>query len=235
MANLYPSNLLSASTRFKASTEMALKTHHHPFLQGFKEGFSQYDKKCHYSSSFIPSGLFQNSGPKVMCAMNMASGQSDDPGKTKLERLQDMAIKLWESTPAPVKSFPWNRAFDNFVQLILDLILAVVRYLSVPLLVVSSLSEISYCAHEKKLFLMPVPLLIGIAVAEVLRQTALDVSPLLKDAEVPWHLICMAILFTLLKLAGPSLPYWGRIFVPHFANGGLFRTLWAFWQRRKRH
>lgn len=130
--------------------------------------------------SLKPSELFQNCGPKVLCAINMAAGQSDDPGKTKLQRLLDMAIKLWDSTPPPVKAFPWNRAFDNFVQLILDLILAVVRCLSVPLLVVSSLSEISYCANEKKLFLVPVPLLVGIAVAEVLRQTALDVSPLLK-------------------------------------------------------
>lgn len=110
----------------------------------------------------------------------MSAGQSDDPGKTKLEHLLDPAMKLWDSTPPPVKSFPWSRAFDNFIQLILDLILAVVKYLSVPLLLVSSLSEMSYCAYQKKLILVPVPLLIGIAVAGVLRQTALDLSPRLK-------------------------------------------------------
>ena len=55
-----------------------------------------------------------------------------------------------------------------------------------------------------------------------------------QDAEVPWHLIAMAIFFTLIKLPGPYYPYWGRIFIPHFANGGLWRTLWfAFlWNRR---
>lgn len=110
----------------------------------------------------------------------MSAGQSDNPGKTKFERLLDMAMKLWESTPSPVKSFPWSRAFDNFILLILDLILAVVKYLSVPLLLVSSLSEMSYCAYQKKLFLVPVPLLIGVAVAGVLRQTAIELSPLLK-------------------------------------------------------
>ncbi|KAJ0077567.1 hypothetical protein Patl1_36223 [Pistacia atlantica] len=94
--------------------------------------------------------------------------------------------------------------------------------------------EMSYCAHEKKLFFVPVPLLIGMVIADILRETTLEISPLLKDAEVPWHLIAIAIFFTLLKLPGPYYPYWGRIFIPHFANGVLLRTLWfAFlWYRK---
>lgn len=118
--------------------------------------------------------------PKIFCAMNMAAGQSDDSGKSKLDQLMEKARKLWESSPQPVKSFPWNRALDNFIQLTLDLILAVIKYLSVPLLAVSSLSEMSYCAHERKLKLVLFPLFFGIAVAGVLRQAALEISPLLK-------------------------------------------------------
>lgn len=51
---------------------------------------------------------------------------------------------------------------------------------------------------------------------------------------MPWHLIAIGIFFTLLKLPGPYYPYWGRIFIPHLANGALWRTLWlAFmWYRR---
>lgn len=271
--------------------------------------------------------------------MNMTAGQSDDSGKMKLDQLIDRARQLWESSPQPVKSFPWKRAAQNFVQLILDLIIAVVKYLCVPLLAVSSLSELSYCAHAKKLFFFPIPILIGMVIAEVFKLAALDVSPLLKvklvclnpvcivetfqqvhslqeshatlfntswlqhtlprwpfcfaayfytsfriaaypdarvknlrgflhfsllvfltilqeklewklksliyywsllsafncqTAEVPWHLIVMAIFFTLLKLPGPYYPFWGRIVIPHIANGGLLRTLWfAFlWYRR---
>ncbi|KAL5563291.1 hypothetical protein UlMin_033038 [Ulmus minor] len=83
----------------------------------------------------------------------------------KLDHLVDKARKFSDSSPPQVKSFPWNRAFDNFIQLVLDLVLAVVKYLSVPLLAVSSLSEMSYCAHKRKLFLVPIPLIIGLAVA----------------------------------------------------------------------
>lgn len=184
--------------------------------------------------SFRQFRAFQNTRPKVLCAINMSAGQSDDHGKFKLDHLMNKARKLWDNCPQSVKIFPWKKALGNFGQLILDLTLAVVKYLCVPLLAVSSLSEMSYCAHERKLFLVPVPLVIGITVAGVLRETALDISPHLKDAEVPWHLIAMAIFFTLIKLPGPYYPYWGRIFIPHFANGGLWRTLWfAFlWNRR---
>jgi hypothetical protein len=38
----------------------------------------------------------------------------------------------------------------------------------------------SYCAQEKKLFFVPVSVIIGMAIAEVLKLAALDVSPLLK-------------------------------------------------------
>lgn len=125
--------------------------------------------------------------PKILNAISMSSGQSDDPVKLKLDYLLDKARILWDRCPQPVKSFPWERALENFIQLILDLILAVVKYLCVPLLAVSSLSEMSYCAHERKLFLVPVPLLIGIAIAGVLRDTAVDVSPLLKVNLLAWN------------------------------------------------
>lgn len=233
MASLYSSHLLSASSLLQLSTKMALKTPP-PLFPVFKAGSSQWIKECGCGFGFKSYGLVQNHVLNISCAINMAAGQSDDPEKSKLEQVMDKARKLWDSSPQPVKSFPWIRALDNFIQLILDLVLAVVKYLSVPLLVVTSLSEMSYCAHERKLKLVLFPFFLGTAIAGVLRRTALDISPLLKDAEVPWHLICMALFFTLLKLPGPYYPYWGRIFIPHFANGGLFRTLWfAFlWYRR---
>nr|POF23874.1 hypothetical protein CFP56_23694 [Quercus suber] len=224
MTTPYPSHLLSAPT-FHASNKIALRIHS-PLFQRFKLGSPQYVKEQNCSMSFRQFRAFQSTRPKVLCAINMSAGQSDDQGKFKLDHLMDKARKLWDNCPQSVKIFPWKKALWHFVQLILDLTLAVVKYLCVPLLAVSSLSEMSYCAHERKLFLVPVPLVIGITVAGVLRETALDISPHLKDAEVPWHLIAMAIFFTLIKLPGPYYPYWGRIFIPHFANGGLWRTLW---------
>ncbi|KAK7310396.1 hypothetical protein RJT34_07879 [Clitoria ternatea] len=184
--------------------------------------------------SVKPFCVSQKIGTKISCAMNMPAQQSDDHGKMKLGQLIAKAQKLWDSAPEPVKNFPWTKALDNFIQLILDLILVIVKYLSVPVFAITSLSELSYCAHERKLVLVPIPLLFGVAVAGILKETALELSPRLRDAEVPWHLIAIAIFFTLIKLPGPYYPYWGRIFIPHVANGVLWRTLWfaVLWCRR---
>ncbi|XP_030450782.1 uncharacterized protein LOC115672920 [Syzygium oleosum] len=204
-------------------------------LGQFRLGWPHYSKG--YKNFRIERmSAVQNGRHPVLCAMGMAARHSGDPERMGFRHLLDKTKELWDSSPEPVKSFPWIRALENFVQLILDLVLAVLKFLCVPLMAVSSLSEMSYCAHEKKLRLVPLPLLIGVAFAGVLNETALELSPLLKDAEVPWHLIAIAVFFTMLKLPGPYYPYWGRIFIPHFANGGLLRILWyAFlWNRRPR-
>lgn len=118
--------------------------------------------------------------PKVQCVMNMVSGESNEPRKLRLEYVLDKSRKLWDNAPEPVKSFPWNKASENFVQLILDLVLAVVKHLSIPVFTITSVSEMSYCAHERKLYLIPIPFLVGVAVAGVLREAAVASSPSLK-------------------------------------------------------
>ncbi|KAL0376117.1 UNVERIFIED_CONTAM: putative N-acetyl-gamma-glutamyl-phosphate reductase, chloroplastic [Sesamum calycinum] len=185
--------------------------------------------------SWKPNQLCQNT-PRVFCSMNMAADQSGDSRKLSIGDIVEKARRLWDSSPQPVKSFPWNKTLDNFIQLVVDLVLAVIKYLSIPLFTVTSISEMSYCAHERKLYLIPLPFLVGVAVAGVLKDAALGSSPYLEHAEVPWHLIAVVIFFTLLKFPGPYYPYWGRIFIPHFANGALLRTLWFMflWSRRPR-
>ncbi|CAK9315825.1 unnamed protein product [Citrullus colocynthis] len=222
-------HLLSPLTHLQTSMKMAL---HAPVLLPP----NRQSPECSHIVSLKPHKRFQNARSVVSCAMNMTAGQSDDSGRVSWDNLKNRVKQLWDSSPEPVKCFPWNEALDNFIQLIADLILMVVKYLCVPLLIVTSLSEMSYCAHEKKLLIVPFPFIIGFSIAEVMRQTALSLSPILKDLEVPWHLITIAIFFTLIKLPGPYYPYWGRIFIPHMANGGLFRTLWFLflWFRRPR-
>ncbi|EYU42651.1 hypothetical protein ABFS82_14G110700 [Erythranthe guttata] len=183
--------------------------------------------------NFKVNRLSRNS-QKALCSMNISADQPNDPSKLSIGYVADKARSLWESSPEPVKSFPWNKTLDNFIQLILDLVLNVVKYLSLPVFAVTSVSEMSYCAHERKLYLIPLPFLVGVGVAGVLRNAALESSPYLKNAEVPWHLISVLIFFALLKFPGPYYPYWGRILIPHFANGAILRTLWFMflWYRK---
>lgn len=110
----------------------------------------------------------------------MESGHSGEPEKLSFDNLLRKTKHVWNSSPQPIKEFPWNRAFENFIQLVLDLTVSVVKFLFVPILAVSSISEMSYCAHERKLALVPFPLVIGMVVAGILQETALRISPRLK-------------------------------------------------------
>lgn len=139
---------------------------------------SRFVKKHGCRLGVKPFSASQKTRLKISCAMNMsAAHQSDDDRKVQLDQLIDKAHKLWDSSPEPVKIFPWKRALGNFVQLVLDLTLAVVKYLSIPVFAVTSISELSYCAHERKLVLVPLPVLFGAAVAGILKETALELSP----------------------------------------------------------
>ncbi|KNA14998.1 hypothetical protein SOVF_102260 isoform A [Spinacia oleracea] len=184
-----------------------------------------------YKTGFV----VQNTRRSFSCSISMSDGQSSgNHGKLNLDQIMDKAREVWNALPEPIKIFPWNRVRDNFIQRTLDVAIAVIKYLSAPLLFVSSLSEMSYCAHERKLFLVPVPLILGFSVAGILKETVQELSPLTKDADVPWHIIGIATFLILLKLPGPYYPYWGRLFIPHFANGGLLRVfvMMYFWYQR---
>ncbi|AAD43150.1 Unknown Protein [Arabidopsis thaliana] len=201
----------------------------------FTLSYSKNNKDC----SFQSANEAKVSKRSLLCrAIHMESGHSgEQPKKLNFDNLLRRTKHVWDNSPQPVKEFPWNRAFGNFIQLVLDLAISVVKFLFVPILAVSSISEMSYCAHERKLALVPFPLVIGMVVAGVLQETALKISPRLKEAEVPWHLIAMMMFFTLIKLPGPYYPYWGRLLVPHFANGVLLRALWSmfFWYKKTRN
>lgn len=222
----------SASFRPQSFSRMACGAPS-PFLRRVKGSFLHLNTDK-FGLSIKSNGIIRRS-KLIVCVME-ADRSGDDSSKFNLNLVIKKARQLWDSTPKPVKEFPWCRTMENFVQIILDLIFAVVKYLSVPLLAVTSISELSYCASVKKLALVPVPLLIGFFVAGILKEVALKRSSLLKDARVPWHLIAIAIVFTLIKLPGPYYPFWGRVLIPHFANGALWRTVWSMfmWYRRSK-
>lgn len=149
------------------------------FFSLLLQAWSQGNPGCRVSD-IKPNLVFQTSRPDFSCAVNMAAGQSGDSEDARFRCLIDKVGELWDGSPEPVKSFPWNRALENFIQLVVDLTLAVVKMLCVPLLGITSLSEMSYCAQERKLFFVPLALIIGFAVAGILKDTALEISPFIK-------------------------------------------------------
>lgn len=143
----------------------------------FTLSYSKNNKDC----TFKDSNEAKVSKRLFLCrAIHMESEHSGEPKKLSFDNLLRKSKDVWNNSPQPVKEFPWNRAFGNFVQLVLDLAISVVKFLFVPVLAVSSISEMSYCAHERKLALVPFPLVIGMIVSGILQETALKISPRLK-------------------------------------------------------
>ncbi|XP_072952509.1 uncharacterized protein [Typha angustifolia] len=189
------------------------------------------------SPQAMPNGfnLYRRSRFVVPLSVSATSGNSGSHEELNLEWMVGVR-KMFDSLPQPVKIFPWGRLLGIYQNFIFGLALFVAKYLCIPLLAISSLSEMSYCAHERKMGVIPIPFLLGFALAGIASNAAVDLSPELKEVENPWHLIMIAAFFLLLKLPGPYYPYWGRLCIPHFANGGLWRTAWlAFMWHRRRH
>ncbi|CAH2036240.1 unnamed protein product [Thlaspi arvense] len=207
---------------------VALRLHSPLLSNQFTLSYSKNNRDC---KTFKSANEAKVSKGFLCRAIHMESEHSGEPKRLSFDNLLRKTKEVWNSSPQPIKEFPWDKAFENFIQLVLDLTISVVKFLFVPILAVSSISEMSYCAHERKLALVPFPLLIGVVLGGILQGTFLKISPRLKEADVPWHLIAMMMVFTLIKLPGPYYPYWGRLFVPHFANGVLVRSLWSmfFW------
>ncbi|GAB2293156.1 hypothetical protein Dimus_027364 [Dionaea muscipula] len=230
IASSPPRCVATSAASFRVSSTRTRRTPPPPPISDFA-----INQSCKFSC--IPLGIFLKTRSNVSCAVSMADGGTGGSGEVDLDHIIGKVKKYWGKLPQPVKTFPWSQVLENFIQLVFDLTVVVIKCLSVPLLAISSLSELSYCAHERKLRLVPIPLIIGFAVGGFLRGIAEELSPIPKDAAAPWHLITLAIFFLLLKLPGPYYPYGARIFIPHFANGGLLRILWFvyLWYRRSRY
>lgn len=210
-----PSNLIAAAGMKLGSRHSRLL--HHSQLA--------YFRKASPVSSPSKTVAYRNFKRLVPHAMNMTRGQSGYPEKFShlyLEKVKN----LWERCPEPIKVFPWDRAYNFFLHRIFMLTFEVAKWMFIPVLFVSSLSEIVYCGWQNKELLIPIGMLAGIYLAGVLKETAVELSENLQEGGFPWHLFIIGAFFALIKFPGPYYPYWGRIFLPHFANGGLWRTLW---------
>lgn len=227
IASSPPLHVAAAAASFRVSPASTKRKSAPPLTWGGRS----ISQSC--NSSCKPFGVLFKTRSDVSCAASAADGQAGDSGKFNLDHIKAKVKNFCDQLPEPVKAFPWIQVLENFLQLVLDLSLTVIKYLSIPLLAVTSISELIYCAHERKLDLVPIPLICGIVVGGIMTATAEKLSPLPKDAVVPWHLIALAMVFVLLKLPGPYYPFWGRIFIPQLANGGLLRIFWSLhlWNR----
>ncbi|KAJ4800858.1 embryo defective 1273 [Rhynchospora pubera] len=143
--------------------------------------------------------------------------------------------EVFDKLPQPIKNFPWSEALSIFQILLFGLVSTVTKYIGLPLLAISSLSEMAYCSIERKISVALVAFLFGIGLVAALNDRRLKLFPTFKVEEKPWHLVPVAAFLLLLKLVGPYCPYLLHLSAPHFANGGLWCTVWFMFMWYRKH
>lgn len=193
---------------------------------GFK-GSIPHVQRGSLSSSLSLSFVSRNLKIRLPYATNTPTKEpSSELQETENIDMENTPIKLLEVCPEPVRKFPWKKAACRVIQQLFQPILGVAKRLLIPILAVTFLMEASYCIAQNKELFIPIGMLAGCVFAEILKETAVELYQNFKEGGFPWHLLAMASFFSLIKVSGPYYPYWGRIFLPHFANGGLWQTIW---------
>lgn len=181
--------------------------------------------------------LSSTARPVVQCVSSTVGGSSSEEfGKSGSDRVQNNAISnVWAKAPEPVRVFPWGKAGRLFVERVVYHFWTVGKWLVIPVLAVSMLSELSYTLLQKKVFIIPAGMIGGFAFAGMLKETAIELTSEFETGETAWHLVALSVFFVALKFIGPYLPSWGRVTVPHFANGGLWHVIKLVNDWRRQH
>lgn len=193
---------------------------------GFK-GSMPHVQRGSLSSSSSLSFVSRNLKIRLLHATNTPTKDlSSELQETENVDMDNTPIKLLEICPEPVRRFPWKKAVWRVIQRLFQPILGVAKQLLIPILAVTFLMDVYYSIAQNKEIFIPIGMLAGCVFAEILKETAVELFQNFKEGGFPWHLLAMALIFSLIKVSGPYYPYWGRIFLPHFANGGLWQTIW---------
>lgn len=170
----------------------------------------------------------------IWCKTRSPHARTNEDGPSSQKSgFQREFLSLLESTVDAVRIFPWEKVYARFIQRVLDLFWIAAKWLAIPVLALSTLSEFVYTLSAGKDLFIPLGILSGVLVAKIVGKASLEVVKELQDVKTPWPLVVIGLLFILLKLPGPYYPSWAAAFLPHVANAGLVQTMLLFreWQQ----
>lgn len=163
-----------------------------------------------------------------LCLTRASHAGTEDAQSSEKPVWQKKSSSFSENSVAAVRTFPWEKVYGRFIQRVLDLVWITVKWLAIPVLALSTVSELLYTLSAGKDIFIPLGILTGVLLAKIAGNASLDVVRELQDEKTSWPLIVMGILFVLLKLPGPYYPRWAAAFLPHVANAGLVQTAFLF-------
>ncbi|KAJ7559904.1 hypothetical protein O6H91_04G106000 [Diphasiastrum complanatum] len=137
---------------------------------------------CSLSRTLNPR-TFTGVHTSVICSSLISDIQT---GGFRVGTSADGLSRVWKKAPKPLREFPWRRAIERLVERLSDVAWSAAKWLLVPVILLSSLSEISYSLVQNKEFLIPIGMLAGSFLAGVLKDAAVELS---EDLQVCFSLI----------------------------------------------
>eukprot|EP00252_Welwitschia_mirabilis_P004450 TRINITY_DN14795_c0_g1_i1.p1 TRINITY_DN14795_c0_g1~~TRINITY_DN14795_c0_g1_i1.p1 ORF type:complete len:239 (-),score=28.08 TRINITY_DN14795_c0_g1_i1:150-866(-) len=186
------------------------------------------DCALHYQRAFLSSTSYlsyicRSSKISATTTSLQAKQLSTDSQEYENNHVNDLQRSLKNVMPESMGKFPWKKAFMKVTAVS---IVGAAKFLLVTTLIVTFLNETSFCLMEDKDVFVPIGLFIGCVFAESIKNTALELFENLKDKNSPWYFLTVALASMLIKFLAPFYPYWGRLILPHIANGALWQTIW---------
>lgn len=163
----------------------------------------------------------------IRCSIKTWAAECFGESKRFGNYLKDLADHLWESSPAPVKEFPWKKAESVAIEQLLDLGHKAFRFAIIALLAISFASDVTMAVLRNRELLIPPGLFIGVALADFLKEFSQSlVQSTIKDENKVIQLWGIGMFFVLIKFIPLCINVQGMLLLPHIGNGGLMQILW---------
>nr|XP_029123650.1 uncharacterized protein LOC105055887 isoform X1 [Elaeis guineensis] len=123
--------------------------------------------------------------------------------KNVTDYLDDLVKSLWETSPRPLKEFPWKEAKYMILERLLFHGQKAFKWSIIVLLVVSSVSDVLLAISRNRELMIPIGLFIGVALTDFFREFLHEYFRSMKDESFK-HLVGIGLFFVLIKLISLS-------------------------------
>uniref|UniRef100_A0A7N0SXF1 Uncharacterized protein n=1 Tax=Kalanchoe fedtschenkoi TaxID=63787 RepID=A0A7N0SXF1_KALFE len=153
--------------------------------------------------------------------------QLNEPNIPKIE-LAEVKKRLLEVIPEPVKQVPWKNAERIFLNKLLEAGEKTLKWVFIPLFVLSAFCDIVFSILKNKELLIPIGLFIGCTVSDLFNETSRELFHKSEGSGPSRRLLYIAAFFVATRFVCSSFPLTASVFFMHVANGGLMQALWLW-------
>ncbi|KAE8056997.1 hypothetical protein FH972_013722 [Carpinus fangiana] len=161
------------------------------------------------------------------CSMKASMAEFGEPKKVNMQ-ISILREKLWEAVPDSVKEIPWKKAEKTLMERLLFLGQKALKWTLIVLFVFSSLSDVIFSISSNQELMIPLGLFVGCLMTDFLKEISHELFRNSEEKRLNWQFMGIGCFFVLMKFLSANFLIRSRVFLLHFANGGLMQLLWLW-------